>query len=1011
MIDLLRTKALRKYFHSSGQFYYILTDLQGDCFYINPLFLQLNGFAGSVAEGTPFSALIPVAEKKMYQSIVKECFAQPGVPFLADFHHQLPDKTFKHVRWEFQTILNDNDEPEAIQCIGTSVKEITQLENKIDDKPGEYEERFKAYELSAEGLWKLELEIPAPADWPADKLIEHCRHHAYLTECNDNMARMYGLNSAGEMTGMKMENMMNLDDPKVVDYLFTFIKNGYRIANAETQEHDINGNKLFFINNMTGIVENGLLKRVWGTQHDITQRKKAEEQLLRSELFFKNLISDSLDGIILTDTNGTITFSSPSVETILGYRPEDIIGTNTFDYAHPEDQVAALSAFREEVQIESQTKFIDIRLKTKYGQWLWCNVRGHNMLYNPYVGRMVIYFTDDTYRKKTEHALRESENRYRNQAMILSNVTDVIVTADLDYKITSWNKIAEEATGIGAEEAIGKDYKEVIPLDYSPYSREEVAGILAKEGVWRGESSFANSKTGERRVHLHTFSLVYDEAGNKKGILVVGKDITERTKMEAKLQESESFYRNLIANSLDGIVLTDKTGRVTYCSPSALKISGYSKGELSGHFLFEFIHPDDMPLAQEAFVVEVNKESVLNYVLLRLRHASRGWVWCMVRGHNMFDNPGINAMAIYFTDDSRRKDIEDKLRDSEQRFRDLIENLVTGVVLQDTESQMLICNKAAYTLLGLTEDQLLGRSSFDSSWNVIHEDGTDFPGTTHPVPMAVKTRQPVRDIVMGVYRPVTKDRVWLLVNADPILDDKNEIIHVICTFTDITEQKRLSQQLVEQEIQKQKQITQATIDGQEKERREIGKELHDNINQHITTTRLYLEVGEEKATGEIREMIRRSRKELTEIFNVVRNLSQSLVPPTLGDIGLIESIKDVCNSLKVTHKFNVHFNYHSFSEEVLPDNMKLMLFRIIQEQINNIVRHSGADTIHIRLIADAEAAELRINDNGKGVDLSRGRKGLGLTNITNRAELFNGKVDIKTAPGEGFILTVSIPLK
>jgi PAS domain S-box-containing protein len=324
---------------------------------------------------------------------------------------------------------------------------------------------------------------------------------------------------------------------------------------------------------------------------------------------------------------------------------------------------------------------------------------------------------------------------------------------------------------------------------------------------------------------------------------------------------------------------------------------------------------------------------------------------------------------------------------------------------------MLICNKAAYTLLGLTEDQLLGRSSFDSSWNVIHEDGTDFPGNTHPVPTAVKTRQPVRDIVMGVYRPVTKDRVWLLVNADPILDEKNEIIHVICTFTDITEQKRLSQQLVEQEIQKQKQITQATIDGQEKERREIGKELHDNINQHITTTRLYLEVGEEKANGEIKEMIQRARKELAAIFNVVRNLSQSLVPPTLGDIGLIESVKDICNSLKVTHKFNVHFNYHSFSEEVLPDNMKLMLFRIIQEQINNIVRHSAADTIRIRLIADAEAAELRINDNGKGVDLSQGRKGLGLTNITNRAELFNGKVDIKTAPGEGFILTVSVPLK
>lgn len=84
---------------------------------------------------------------------------------------------------------------------------------------------------------------------------------------------------------------------------------------------------------------------------------------------------------------------------------------------------------------------------------------------------------------------------------------------------------------------------------------------------------------------------------------------------------------------------------------------------------------------------------------------------------------------------------------------------------------------------------------------------------------------------------------------------EGNIINVICSFADITEQKRLASELIEQEIQKQKQITQATIDAQEKERREIGKELHDNINQHLNTTRLYLEVAKEKASGEVLEMI------------------------------------------------------------------------------------------------------------------------------------------------------------
>ncbi len=125
----------------------------------------------------------------------------------------------------------------------------------------------------------------------------------------------------------------------------------------------------------------------------------------------------------------------------------------------------------------------------------------------------------------------------------------------------------------------------------------------------------------------------------------------------------------------------------------------------------------------------------------------------------------------------------------------LLAELPVGVLVQSQTAEILASNPKALELLGLSEDQLLGRTSFDPEWNVIHEDGTTFPGPQHPVPQALATRQSVRDVVMGVYRPAAQDRVWLLVNAIPLLRPEGSVGMVICTFSDITERKRVQEEL------------------------------------------------------------------------------------------------------------------------------------------------------------------------------------------------------------------------
>ena len=139
------------------------------------------------------------------------------------------------------------------------------------------------------------------------------------------------------------------------------------------------------------------------------------------------------------------------------------------------------------------------------------------------------------------------------------------------------------------------------------------------------------------------------------------------------------------------------------------------------------------------------------------------------------------------------------VKESENKFKNLVRDMSVGVLLQGSYSEIILCNHKALELLGMNEDQLLGKTSLDPDWNVIHEDGSPFPGNTHPVYQAIETCLPVKSVIMGVYNPGRGERVWLLVDALPQLNDDGTIRHVVCTFIDITQRKLAEAALIESE--------------------------------------------------------------------------------------------------------------------------------------------------------------------------------------------------------------------
>ena len=247
------------------------------------------------------------------------------------------------------------------------------------------------------------------------------------------------------------------------------------------------------------------------------------------------------------------------------------------------------------------------------------------------------------------------------------------------------------------------------------------------------------------------------------------------------------------------------------------------------------------------------------------------------------------------------------------------------------------------------------------------------------------------------------DRGMILRNND------GKPLRLIGAAQDITERKHLEEELLRNELEKQKAINQATIDSQEQERSEIGKELHDNVNQILTTTKLYLDLA--LTNKELKDdLIVKSNKNIISVINEIRQLSRSLMDPTIGDLGLIDSINDLIENINLTRRLRVSLVADRKLEPLLCKNYKLTVFRIIQEALNNAIKHARATTVEIVFKLFGDNLMVTIKDDGIGFDLATAKLGAGLKNIQNRVYLVNGTYTIQTSPGSGCKIIINIPI-
>lgn len=226
---------------------------------------------------------------------------------------------------------------------------------------------------------------------------------------------------------------------------------------------------------------------------------------------------------------------------------------------------------------------------------------------------------------------------------------------------------------------------------------------------------------------------------------------------------------------------------------------------------------------------------------------------------------------------------------------------------------------------------------------------------------------------------------------------------------DITEQVLLERQLAAGKFEKQREITEAVLTALENDRKQIGSELHDNLNQILVAAKMYVQMA--KKNEKNRDIyLDKSCGYLADVIEEIRKLSKTLVIPGTHIIGLFDNIKNLVHDMAAVNPLKIEFRVKGVAEEEINDKLQLTIFRIVQEQVNNILKHAEADKASISISHLENHIELLIADNGKGFDLSDRKSGVGIINIKSRAEVCHGNVWIMSEPGKGYELKVVLPL-
>jgi PAS domain S-box-containing protein len=609
-------------------------------------------------------------------------------------------------------------------------------------------------------------------------------------------------------------------------------------------------------------------------------------------------------------------------------------------------------------------------------------------------------------RKRADEALRESEQKFRT----VSEQSPNMIFINKRGKVVYANKVCEEVMGYKRDEYYSPDFD--FQCLIAPESLDKIESAFKKhmdgKEVEPYEYTLLN-KEGKRIDAIITTKLMNYEG--ERAILGIVTDISEQKWVEQALRKSEESYRYLVENANDIIYKTDYTGHFTFFNPIAAKTTEYPPEDLLGRHYLDLIHPDYRKDTEEFYKSQFKERLPSTYYEFPIITKSGKEIWLGQRAQLVQEDGCILGFHAVARDITERRRVEEALRESEERYRQLVEHAPAAILEFDLENQKLVAvNDVLYEFLGYTNEEIKSMKAIDFLAEESQELYLERLGKT----LAGET---VPDTVEYKLRGKGGRELWARLNTRLVYDKgKPRMANIV--LHDITDLKRAGEALGESET-RLRSLSIQLMKAQEKERMRLSKELHDELGQALAllkhrmrSIQNQLQKGQSSLQAECEE----TTHYMDEIIENVRRLSRDLSPSILEDLGLTSALQWLAENFDKQYSLRTSFDFDNI-DDLFPKAAQTNLYRISQEALTNIVKHAEARHVSFAVKENKGSVTLSIEDDGKGFDVNGVRtlhspeKGLGLEVMDERARMLGASLHIRSQVGEGTRITLTIPIR
>ncbi|MGC4104614.1 PAS domain S-box protein [Ferruginibacter sp.] len=735
-----------------------------------------------------------------------------------------------------------------------------------------------------------------------------------------------------------------------------------------------------------------------GTMMDVTERKEIENELREAEQKFRDLVEKSLVGVYIIQ-DGKFAYVNPRFAEIFGQEQQALMDAPSVDIVVYEgDRQLVSDNIRKRIAGDVEGINYFIRGIKKDGTIIYVELFGRITRFD---GKPAIIGTllDITEQKIAQEQLIKEKDLSQS---IINSLPGVFYIFDEAGNHLLWNRNFEIITGYNSQQLQQKKTGACVEEKDRAVYQKAVETIYAT-GKAEMEITLVTSTQQKIPFYVNGIAITYN---GKACVLAIGIDISERKKAEQE-RERANYLLNERVKELTtlyraGIVLQREERSIIVTLQDFVHIvpQGWQYNSITAARItlgeLEFTTPGFTitPYLQEAgFVTSNGTPGKIQVVYLQETPPE-------VEGPFLAEERElINMLADMLRIHFIRREAVHALQKSEANLNTIFENTDTIYVLLDMSLKIMAFNQRAADLV---------RKELNRELQLYTDFVDYFPETRHDGMNASIQKVMQGNLVSYEmdYKQADGTVNWYYIRMFPVNDSRKVMFGLMLAASDITEKKLLEQEILNRSIQEQKMITRAILTGEERERNKIGQELHDNVSQILAGTRLYLGMARKNTTsGEA--IITESMELIEKAIEEIRSLSKGKVTP-MKKVNLQELLQQLIERFNETTGIKTSFIYNG-SGQVIEDDLKLNIYRIIQEQLNNILKHSRAKMVNVLVEAGSDNIRVLVTDNGRGFEPTDRMNGIGLSNIANRVESFNGTINIESSPGNGCQIEINLP--